>query len=98
MTSYNQFIFEMTRAVDPELAEDLNRRMVTPLTSTLEMSAFMNDILHQYPSDWAKFWFTTGQPYTLEQWCNYYRQAVLPFFCMHRLPPVAADARPIYPV
>ncbi|WDS62237.1 hypothetical protein [Pseudomonas phage D6] len=96
--SYNQFIFEMTRAVDPELAEDLNRRMTVTLTTTIEMSDFMNGILSQYPSDWAKYWFTKGQPYTIEQWCTYYRTCVLPFFCMHRLPPVAADARPIYPV
>lgn len=98
MTSYNQFIFELTRAVDPELAEDLNRRMTTNLTTTQEMSAFMNSILNQYPADWARFWFTTGQPYSLEQWCNFYRQSILPFFCMHRLPPVPDGLRAIYPV
>jgi hypothetical protein len=98
MNSYNQFIFEMTRAVDPELAEDLNRRMVTPLTTTLEMSEFMNGILRQYPADWARFWFITDCPYTLEQWCTTYRTQILPFFSANRLPPAMADARPIYPL
>ncbi|MNC19817.1 hypothetical protein D3C87_882080 [compost metagenome] len=98
MNSYNQFIFEMTRAIDPELAEDLNRRMVTPLTNTLEMSAFMNDILSQYPADWARFWFIKDCPYTLDQWCITYRTQILPFFCANRLPPAAPDARAIYPL
>lgn len=98
MNSYNQFIFEMTRAIDPELAEDLNRRMVTPLTTTIEMSNFMNDILHQYPADWARYWFIKDCPYTLEQWCTTYRTQILPFFSANRLPPAMADARPIYPL
>jgi hypothetical protein len=98
MTSYNQFIFEMTRAIDPELAEDLNRRMVTPLTTIPEMTIFMNGIINQYPAEWARFWFLTNHDYTLEQWCMTYRSSVLPFFCANRLPPVAHDARAIYPL
>lgn len=98
MHSYNQFIFEMTRAIDPELAEDLNRRMLTPLTNTIQMSAFMNEILKQYPEDWARFWFINDCPYTIEDWCVTYRTQILPFFCANRLPPAPLNSRPIYPL
>lgn len=98
MNSYNQFIFEMTRSIDPELAEDLNRRMTTPLTTTIEMSEFMNDLIRQYPADWAKYWFTTGQPYTLEDWSTYYRLVILPFLSANRLPSVPAGTRAMYPL
>lgn len=96
--SYNQFIFELTRAVDPELAEDLNRRMTEQLVTTIQMSDFMNAILHQYPSDWARYWFITNCNYTIEDWCVVYRTQILPFFCANRLPPVGPDARAVYPL
>lgn len=98
MNSYNQFIFEMTRSIDPELAEDLNRRMTTPLTTTIEMSNFMNDILRQYPADWARYWFIDKCPYALDEWCKTYRLQILPFFITHRLPPVPPGTRAIYPL
>lgn len=98
MNSYNQFIFEMTRAIDPELAEDLNRRMLQPLTTTLEMSAFFNDILSQYPPDWARYWFIKDYQYTIEAWCVTYRTQILPFLRANRLPPVCAGARAVYPL
>lgn len=98
MNSYNQVVFEMTRSVDPELAEDMLRRMTTNIGTVFELSAFMNDLLIQYPAQWAKPMFVTGLEHTFEQWCQVYRSTVLPFFSMHRLPAVPAGARPIYPL
>lgn len=98
MNSYNQVVFQMTRSIDPELAEDMLRRMTTNITTVFELSAFMNDLLHQYPAQWAKPAFVTGLEHTFEQWCQVYRSSVLPFFMMHRLPAAAADAKAIYPL
>lgn len=97
MTSYNQIIFEMTRSIDPELAEDLNRRMLHPLTSIVDLVTFFNALISQYPADWAKFWFGPSLN-TFEEWCSAYRLSILPFLSMHRLPPAAADIRPMYPL
>lgn len=98
MISYNQFVFELTRAIDPELAEDLHRRMTTQMTTTIELSNFFNDILKQYPPDWARFWFITNCPYTIEDWCVTYRTQILPFIRANRLPPAPAGSQPIYPL
>jgi len=97
MNSYNQVVFQMTRSIDPELAEDMLRRM--PIISTVfELAAFMNDLLHQYPANWCKPMMVLGLDATFEQWCQHYRTGILPYFCTHRLPPVQAGAKPIYPL
>lgn len=98
MNSYNQIVFELTRAIDPELAEDMLRRMTKNFGTVFELSAFMNDMLHQYPAQWAKPMFVTGLEHTFDQWCQVYRSTVLPFFQMHRLPPAPVGTKAIYPL
>uniref|UniRef100_A0AB39CDE0 Uncharacterized protein n=1 Tax=Pseudomonas phage RVTF4 TaxID=3236931 RepID=A0AB39CDE0_9VIRU len=98
MNSYNQVVFQMTRSIDPELAEDMLRRMPACIGTVFELAAFMNDLLQQYPANWCKPMFVGGIEQTFDQWCQVYRSSVLPYFCMHRLPAVSAGAKPIYPL
>jgi hypothetical protein len=99
-TSYNCVIFQLVRGQDPELAEDLNRRMTLPLITTFHMSTFFNDILQQYPQDWVKPWIVhpLNIEITEEEWFTNFRDKLLPFLAANRLPPAAHGSRAIYPL
>lgn len=98
--SHNKMLFEVIRQQDPELAEDLNRRMTLPLCNTFHLSNFINDILYQYPKGIVKPWFIIDKSteLSLETWFQMLRVRVLPFFIHHRLPSAGPNARPIYPL
>lgn len=96
MSAYNNQFFQIVRGIDPELAEDLDRRL-PEIHAVNDLNTFFHQLLAQYQQCTLELRTKLVATVDLTAWWVSFAQYILPFLLEHRLPPYThLHATPIY--
>ena len=93
---YRAVIFQRTRAIDVEVAEDLHRRMPA-ITDLVALNQFFHLLIAQYKTNTLDIRCTLTEINDFEIWWLNFNSNILPLFRKKRLPPCTdMAAQPMY--
>ncbi|BEG72420.1 hypothetical protein [Pseudomonas phage PA1C] len=93
---YRAVIFQRTRALDVEVAEDLYRRM-PEIKDLATLNQFFHLLLAQYKINTLELRCTLNEVNDFEAWWRNFAANFIPLFRKKRLPPCTdAAAQPMY--